>query len=98
MISPTDKIRALRMYELALSVVEAKGTPVTLGLSTYKEYRAGDMTIHYLPKAGHTSVWFHHKVLGVNRAGGGTLGVTHYVAGDWEDQLEAAAAKSSSKR
>jgi hypothetical protein len=93
-----DEERALGMYEFAFSVVEAKGTPVTLGLSTYKEYRAGNLTIHYLPKAGHLSVWFHRKVLGVNRAGGGTLRVTHYVAGDWEDQLEAAAAKLPSER
>jgi hypothetical protein len=86
------------MYELALLVVEAKGIPVTLGLSTYKEYRAGNLTIHYLPKAGHVSVWCGHKVLAINRGGGGTLRVTHYVPGDWEDQLEVAAAKLPSKR
>jgi hypothetical protein len=62
------------MYELALSVVEAKGIPVTLGLSTYKEYRAGSLTIHNLPKAGHLNVWCHHKVLAINRGEEGPYG------------------------
>ena len=54
MISTND-IRALELYELALSLVEAKG--VVSG-STLLEYRAGNLTIHYLPTTGHLEVWY----------------------------------------
>ena len=53
MISTND-IRALELYELALSLVEAKGTPVSG--STIVECRAGKLTIHYSAKTGHLEV------------------------------------------
>ena len=88
MISTYD-IRALELYELALSLVEAKG--VLVSSSTLKEYRAGNLTIHYVPKAGHLEVWYLRKVLAGNRLRR-SLKVTHYTPGEWEDELEAAAA------
>ena len=84
----TDDIRALGLCELALSVIEAKG--VLVPGSTLKEYRAGNLTIHYVPKAGHLEVWYLRKVLAGNRLRKG-LKVTHYTPGDWEQELELAA-------
>jgi hypothetical protein len=75
------------MYELALSLVEAKG--VAPPSSTLKEYRAGNLTIHYLPKTGHLEVWYLRKVLVINRIRG-TLKVLHYAPGEWQDELKAA--------
>ena len=89
MISTND-IHALELYELALSLVEAKG--VVSG-STLLEYRAGNLTIHYLPTTGHLEVWYLRKVLTINRVRR-TLKVTHYTPGEWEDELEGAAKKS----
>jgi hypothetical protein len=88
----TDEKRALELYELALSVVEAKGVVVTVGLMTYREYRAGRLTIIYLPTSGHLDMWYGRKVLTINRRNE-TLRVDHYSPGDWEEELEEAAAK-----
>jgi hypothetical protein len=87
-----DEKRALELYELALSVVEAKGIVVTVGLMTYREYRAGTLTIIYLPASGHLDVWFRRKVLTINRRGD-TLKADYYSPGEWEEELEEAAAK-----
>jgi hypothetical protein len=86
----TNDIRALELYELALSLVETKGTPVSG--STLVECRAGTLTIHYSAKTGHLEVWHLSKVLTVNRLPR-SLKVTHYTPGEWEQELEAAAAK-----
>jgi hypothetical protein len=83
----TDDIRALELYELALSLVEAKGTPVAG--STLVECRAGKLTIHHSVKTGHLEVWHLRKVLTVKRLPR-SLKVTHYTPGEWEDDLEAA--------
>lgn len=87
MISTND-IRALELYELALSLVEAKGTPTAW--STLKDYRVGNLTIHYSVKTGHLEVWHLRKVLTVKRLPR-SLKVGHYTPGEWEDELEAAA-------
>ena len=86
-----DEKRALELYELALSVVEGKGVIVTVGLMTYREYRAGTLTIIYLATSGHLAVWYRRKVLTINRRGE-SLKVENYTPGEWEDELEAAAA------
>jgi len=86
-----DEKRALDLYELALSLVEAKGVPVTVGTTTLREYRGGTLIIHYMPRSGHMDVWYRRKVLTINRWKG-SLQVTHYGRGDWEEELEAAAA------
>jgi hypothetical protein len=93
----TDEKRALELYELALSVVEAKGVIVAVGLTPYREYRAGTLTIIYLPTSGHLDVWFRRKVLTINRRDE-TLKVDYYSPGEWEEQLEEAAAKLRASR
>jgi hypothetical protein len=92
----SDAIHALEMYALALSLVEAKGALVPLGKEKVMEYRVGHLTIHYLPKSGHLDIWRRRKVLMIDRWGG-RLQVTRYVPGYWEDELEAAVAKSRCK-
>jgi len=89
--------RALELYKLALALVEAKGAPYTFGVTTFKEYRQGNLTIHYLPRSGHIDVWYGRKVLTIDRWGGPPK-VTRYSPGeDWEDELEAASRKSGGK-
>ena len=91
MISPSDKARALQLYRLAWALVKAKGATVKFGVVTFRLYKAGDLTIHYLPKSGHLDIWYHYKVLTVDSAGRGVR-VARYVPGeDWEDELEMAA-------
>jgi hypothetical protein len=84
----TNDIRALELYEVALSLIEATGTPVSA--STLVACRAGYLTIHHSAKTGHLEVWHLSKVLTVNRVRR-TLKVTYYAPGEWEDELEAAA-------
>ena len=93
-ISRAGEVRALEIYELALQLVEARGVARTIGTTSFREYRTGTLTIHYHPKSGHLDVWARRKVLTVNRRDG-SLKVTRYSpGGDWEAELEAAAAKS----
>ena len=87
----TDEKRALDLYGLALSLVEAKGVLVTVGATTLREYRGCTLIIHYMPRSGHMDVWYRRKVLTINRWRG-SLQVTHYGPGeDWEEELEVAA-------
>ena len=58
--------RALELYRLALSLVEAKGRFVPIGLVTTKEYRGESLGITYLPSSGHLDVWHRRKVLTIN--------------------------------
>jgi hypothetical protein len=95
-ISPFDEKRALQMYELAMALVKTKGALVPISLGVLREYRAGSVTIHYLPQSGHMDVWSGRKVLKIERRAG-TVHVTRYTPGDWEDELATAAAKSLSK-
>jgi len=73
------------MYELALSLVERKGAAAAG--STLKEYRTGNLTIHYLPKTGHLEVWYLRKVLTISRSRGG-FRVMHYAPGEWPEELD----------
>jgi hypothetical protein len=72
--------------------VKTKGAPVPIGLGMLREYRTESVTIHYLPESGHMDVWSGPKVLTIERRAG-SVQVTCYTPGDWEDELEAAAAK-----
>ena len=47
-----DEKRALEMYELAWRWRKAKGAATKLGVVTFREHRAGSLTIHYLPSSG----------------------------------------------
>ena len=90
-VTSSETKRALNLYELALSLVETTGVPITLGVTTIKEYRTEVLTIHYLPRSGHLDVWHRRKVLTIDRWRGPPE-VTHYVRGeDWEDALKEAA-------
>ena len=48
------------------------------------------MGITWLPSSGHLDVWHRRKVLTVNFQKGSPH-VTHYIPGDWEEELEVAA-------
>jgi hypothetical protein len=49
----TKDVRALEIYELAQSVVDAKGHFVSIGALTYKEFRQEELSIRRWPSAGH---------------------------------------------
>ena len=97
MISPSDEKRALQMYELAMELVKTRGALVPIGLGILREYRTESVTIHYLTKSGHMDVWSGPKVLTIERRGGSAY-VTRYTPGDWEEQLEEAAAQPRSEQ
>jgi hypothetical protein len=86
----TSDERALELYRLALSLVETKGRFVPVGLVVTKEYRVESLGITWLPSSGHLDVWHRRKVLTVNFHKG-SAHVTHYIPGEWEEKLEAAA-------
>ena len=79
--------RALRMHDLALSLVQSKGLQFQSGALLMLQYKRGYLTIHYLPKAGHLSVWHRYKVLTINPRQG-ILRVARYLPGEWEEELE----------
>ena len=87
----TEHVRALELYELAQSVLDAKGRFIGVGVLAYKEYRQEHLSIRYWPSTGHLEVWHKRKVLAVNREYG-RLTVRHFVPGEWERVLEEAAA------
>ena len=84
--------RALKMHDLALSVVRTKGAPKLDGSTTVLEYRYGLLTIHYRSGVGALYVWCVHKVLVVDRFAGKPQ-LIRYVPGAWQRVLVQAAAK-----
>jgi hypothetical protein len=82
-----EDVRALELYQVAQTVIDAKGHLVTVGLVTYKEYRQEGLSIRYWPSTAHLEVWHNRNVLRVNREYG-ELKVRHYVPGEWEKTLE----------
>ena len=89
MTGVNDEARARRLYKLASSLAEAKGTLVTIGLMTLKEYRSGSLIVRYQPAVGWLDVWAVRKVLSVKRWDG-KLRVIRYSPGQWEQELTAA--------
>jgi hypothetical protein len=87
-----DDAYALELYMMAVAVVEAKGTIITVGLTTLREYRHGNLIVHYMPSTGHLDIWYRRKVFTVNRRKG-ALRVEFYAPGEWESELEDAAGK-----
>jgi len=57
-----DDAYALELYMMAVAVVEAKGTIITVGLTTLREYRHGNLIVHYMPSTGHLDIWYRRKV------------------------------------
>ena len=86
------KERALKMHDIALSVVRSKGVPRLDGSTTVLEYRYGLLTIHYRSGVGALDVWYVHKVLVVDRFAGKPQ-LIRYVPGAWERVLLQAATK-----
>jgi len=79
----TYEERALELYKVALSLVEAKGRFVTVGLLTYKEIKSGQVRIRYLPSSCALDIWLRQKVLMVTKYKG-KLKVAHFGPGEWE--------------
>jgi hypothetical protein len=86
----TREEHALRLQDLALSVVRSKGVPRLDGSATMLEYRYGLLTIHYRSGVGALDVWYVHKVLVVDRFAGKPQ-LIRYVPGAWERVLMQAA-------
>ncbi len=82
--------RALKLYDLALSVVRAKGRSIVEGSESIVKYRHGLLDIQYRPDRGQLDVWFHRRVLSVHSSRRKTQ-LMHYLPGHWElDLIEAA--------
>ena len=87
----TDTQRALRMHDLALSVVREKGTPIPVGTIPIMEYRRGTLAVRYWPQQGRLDIWHAgSKVLTIERWGG-KLQLIRYEPGSWERDLSEAA-------
>ena len=91
-----DDVRALEMYEIALSLVEARGVLVSVGLTSPKEYRVESLIVRYQPKPGWLEVWSVGKVLSVKRHNE-ALRVHRYRPSSWEQELIAAAQSAQRK-
>lgn len=78
--------RALKMHDLALSVVRSKGVTKLEGSTSLLAYRYGLLTIEYRSEHGQLDVWFLQRVLSVERFGG-TPQIIRYLPGDWERHL-----------
>lgn len=84
------------MYQLAVSLAEAKGRFVTVGLLTYREFRGKGPIIRYFPFSGTLEVWHERKVLVVHRIEGKPH-IVRYLPGLWEEALEDAASTLSAQ-
>ena len=82
--------RALKMHDLALSVVRSKGVTKLEGSTTVLEYRYGRLLIQYRSGKGELDVWFERRVLSVERFAWKPQ-ITRYTPGDWEGHLIEAA-------
>jgi hypothetical protein len=78
--------RALKMHDLALSVVRAKGVTVLAGSTTVLEYKYGGLLIQYRSGKGELDVWFEQLVLSVERFAWKPQ-IIRYTPGDWERHL-----------
>ena len=87
-MSGKDEGRGQQLYTIALSLVEAQGRFFTVGVMTFKEYRAGKLSV-VLMSDGNLDIWYRHKVLSFRKP----LGVTLYKRGRWEEELEATVGK-----
>jgi hypothetical protein len=88
----THDNRAFELYRLALTLVEAKGVNITVGLTSMKEYRGEGLTIRHMPSLARLDVWYRRKALAIDRQHG-QMRVYLYMPGEWEDVLEKLATK-----
>ena len=82
--------RALKLYELALAVLRARGTVKLDGLDSGLEYRGRSLTIHSRAEQGQLDVGCGRRVLSIERFAGRPQ-VILYVPGHWEFRLIQAA-------
>ena len=82
--------RALKLYEVALSLLRVKGTVKLDGLASGLEYRGGSLNIEWRPDQGQLDIWSGRRVLSVERFGGKPQ-VIRYIPGSWERVLVEAA-------
>ncbi len=78
--------RALKLHDLALSVVRAKGIPRLESSGTVLEYHYGHLNVQYRQGLGRLDVWFIRRVLSA-----GKPQLMHYTPGEWERHLFEAA-------
>ena len=78
--------RALKLHDLALSLLRVKGTVKLDGLVSGLEYRGGLFNIEWRPDQGQLDIWSGRRVLSVERFRGKPQ-VIHYVPGPWEMHL-----------
>jgi hypothetical protein len=81
---------AMKLYDLALSVLRARGRPRLIGSTFIREYSYGLLTIRYQPEQGSLDIWFVGKVLAVERWCSKPQ-LIRYTAGSWEGDLREAA-------
>jgi hypothetical protein len=81
---------AIKLHDLALSVVRSKGVTKLEGSSTVLEYRYGRLLIQYRSGKGELDVWFERRVLSVERFAWKPQ-IIRYTPGDWERHLLEAA-------
>jgi hypothetical protein len=81
---------AMKLYDLALSVVRAKARPRLIGSTVIREYSYGLLTIRYQPEQGTLDIWFVGKVLAVEKWRGNAQ-LIRYEPGGWEGDLREAA-------
>ena len=77
---------AIKLHDLALSVVRSKGVTKLEGSSTVLEDRYGRLLIQYRSGKGELDVWFERRVLSVERFAWKPQ-IMRYVPGDWEHHL-----------
>ncbi len=82
--------RALKLHDLALSVVRAKGRIIVESSESVVKYRHGLLDIQYRPDRGQLDVWFHRRVLSVHSSRRKAQ-LMHYLPGHWELDLIGAA-------
>jgi hypothetical protein len=78
--------RALKLHDLALSLLRAKGTVKLDGLASGLEYRGRLLNIEWRPEQRQLDIWSGRRVLSVERFRGKPQ-VIHYVPGPWELHL-----------
>ena len=88
-MTPTE--RALKMHDLALSVMRVEGTPIPVGAIPIMEYRRGTLAVRYWPQQGRLDVWHGGSKVLTTERWGGKLQLVRYVPGTWEGVLVQAA-------
>jgi len=90
----TDDDRALLLYKAAITLADHRGSLVTIGETTLREYLGEGLIIHFTPNTGRLDVWYGARVLAIDLVDG-LPKLARYVPGDWEQSLLSAALRGS---